>query len=146
MIQFETSILIDRPMADVAAFLADPLNLPRWQSMVLDIQPTSAGPLGAGSTFATTSEVMGRRLEGRLQISHYDLPEQLGFSVTSGPMSVHIDLRLKPAGSGVKLGVHAQGEPGGALKLAGPMLERQVRSQMEANLARLKTVLESGAA
>jgi carbon monoxide dehydrogenase subunit G len=58
---------------------------------------------------------------------------------------VRASATLKPAGTGTKVTLTAQGEPGGMFKLAEGVLAKQVKSQMEDNLKRLKSVLESGA-
>jgi hypothetical protein len=60
-------------------------------------------------------------------------------------MQVTVTVMLKPVGTGVKIALNAQGNPGGIFKIAEGALAGQVKGQMEANLARLKAVLEAGA-
>jgi carbon monoxide dehydrogenase subunit G len=144
MIQFETTILINRPIQEVFTFLSNPLNLPRWQSMVKEVQPASQGTLGKGATFTIKSEMMGQKMEGRIEIVDIEPPSTFAFRNQSGPMSVMVTMNLKPAGAGAQVAIRAMGEPGGMFKLAEPVLAKQVQSQMETNLARLKDYLESG--
>jgi hypothetical protein len=53
-------------------------------------------------------------------------------------------LTFKTVGTGTKLNLNAQGNPGGSFKLAEPVMAGRVKGMMEENLARLKSVLEKG--
>lgn len=143
MINFELSTLIDRPMKDVFSFVSDLNNAPKWQSQMVAIEQSSSGPVGVGTTFKTTGELMGRRLEGRAEITDYEPDSRFGFKMDAGPMQVKAGISLKPAGTGTRLALSGQGNPGGVFKLAEGALAKQIKSQMEANLARLKSVLEA---
>jgi uncharacterized membrane protein len=145
MINFEIGTLIDRPVQDVFTFLSDPLNLPKWQTMIAKIDPVSPGPVRVGSKFNVHSEMLGRKIDGVMDITEYDPPTQFGFKNVAGPLQLRASATLKPAGTGTKVTLTAQGEPGGMFKLAEGVLAKQVKSQMEDNLKRLKSVLESGA-
>ena len=145
MITFDLSTLVDRPMPDVFAFLSNPLNTPKWQSMVAHIEPVTPGPAGLGSKYKVTAEMMGRKIDGLLEITAFEPPTKFGFTNQAGPMQVNITVTLKPAGTGTKIALHAEGNPAGLFKIAEGVLAGQVKSQMEANLARLKSVLEAGA-
>jgi carbon monoxide dehydrogenase subunit G len=145
MINLGLGVLIDRPVSQVYAFLTNPLNLPRWQANVKDIKALSPGAAGVGSAFSVVSEMLGRRIEGRMEIVGMEPDRSFTFKMTAGPMHLQIKADFKTVGTGTKLALNAQAEPGGLFKLAEGALAGQVKSQMEANLARLKSVLESGA-
>jgi len=145
MINFEISVLIDQPVEVVFAFLSDPLNLPKWQKMVAKIEPVSSVPAGVGSRFNVHSKFLGRKIDGVMEITDYEAPAKFGFKNVAGPMQVRATATLKTAGTGTKLTLNGQGEPAGMFKLAEGALAAQVKSQMEENLKRLKSVLESGA-
>jgi uncharacterized membrane protein len=145
MITFELGTLIDRPIAQVYAFLSNPLNLPRWQAMVKEVKAASPGETGPGSAFNVTSEMLGRHIDGKMEIVEMKVDESFAFTIAAGPMRLQVNVSFKTVGTGTKVGLHAQGEPGGLFKMAEGVLAGQVKNQMESNLARLKTVLESGA-
>lgn len=145
MITLDLSALVDRPLSDVFTFLSNPLNLPKWQSMVAGIEPVSPGAVGVGSKYKVSAEMLGRKIDGLMEITAFEPPTKFGFTNQAGPMQVTVTMTLKPAGTGAKIALHAQGNPGGVFKLAEGALAGQVKSQMEANLARLKAVLETGA-
>lgn len=142
MINLDFSALIDRPQKDVFAFVADPGNMSKWNSAVVSLEQIAPGKVGVGTKFKSLGEMMGRRIEGEMQITAYEPDTKCGFQVTAGPMQVNITLSFKTVGTGTKINLNAQGNPGGLFKLAEGVLAGQVKSMMEGNLARLKTVLE----
>ena len=142
MINLDFSALIDRPQKDVFAFVADPGNMSKWNSAVVSLEQIAPGKVGVGTKFKSIGEMMGRRIEGEMQITAYEPDTKCGFQVTAGPMQVNITLSFKTVGTGTKINLNAQGNPGGLFKLAEGVLAGQVKSMMEGNLTRLKTVLE----
>jgi carbon monoxide dehydrogenase subunit G len=145
MINFEISTLIDRPVQDVFTFISNPLNLPKWQAMIAGIEQVTPGAVGVGSKYKVSAEMMGRKIDGVMEVVEYQPSTRFGFVNNAGPLLVTVTVTLKPVGTGAKVTINAQGEPGGLFKLAEGALAGQVKNQMEANLARLKAVLESGA-
>jgi len=51
MLEFENTIRIERPIAEVFAFLADFENIPKWNYYVLEVRKLSDGPIGIGTTY-----------------------------------------------------------------------------------------------
>jgi uncharacterized membrane protein len=143
MISFELGTLIDRPMKDVFAFVSDLNNGPKWQSQMVAVHQISSGSIGVGTTYKTTGELMGRRLEGKAEVTDYQPDSMFGFRMDAGPVQVRATISLKPAGTGTRFSLKGEGNPGGVFKLAEGALAKQIKSQMEANLARLKSVLEA---
>jgi len=88
---------------------------------------------------------MGRRVECEMQVTAYEPDTKCGFQVNAGPMQVNLTLTFKTVGTGTKIGLNAQGNPAGFFKLAEGLMAGRVKSLMEENLARLKSVLERGA-
>ena len=143
MLTFELSALLDRPMKDVFASVPDRGNGPKWQSQLVAVQQTSSGPLGVGTTYKTAGELLGRRLEENAEVTDYQPDSMFGFKMDAGPVQVRAIISLKPAGTGTRLSLKGEGNPGGVFKLAEGALAKQIKSQMEANLAQLKSVLEA---
>lgn len=142
MINVDLGVLVDRPVNDVFAFVSNPNNMTKWNSAVISLVPLSPGNVGVGSKFKTTGEAMGRRIEGEMQITAYEPDTKCGFQVTAGPMQVNLTMTFKTVGTGTKVSLNAQGNPGGLFKLAEGVMAGQVKSMMEGNLARLKSALE----
>ncbi len=144
MINLDLGTLVDRPINDVFAFVGDPRNMSKWNSAVVSLQQITPGAVGVGTKFKSVGEMMGRRIEGEMQVTAYEPDTKCGFQVNAGPMQVNITVTLKTVGTGTKISLNAQGNPAGFFKLAEPVMAGRVKSLMEENLARLKSQLEKG--
>ncbi len=144
MINLELGTLIDRPIQDVFTFVSDPNNMSKWNSAVVSIQQVTPGAVGVGTKFKTVGEAMGRRLEGEMQVQTFEPDTQCGFQLQAGPMQMNLAMSFKTVGTGTKLNLHVQGNPAGVFKLAEGLMTGRVKSMMEENLVRLKSVLEKG--
>lgn len=144
MINLDLGTLIDRPVQDVFAFIANPANMSKWNSAVVNMEQITPGAVGMGTKFRTVGEILGRRIEGEMQVIAFEPDSRYGFQMNAGPLQVNVTLTFKTVGTGTKLSLNAQGNPGGVFKLAEGVLVGRVKSMMEENLARLKSVLEKG--
>jgi carbon monoxide dehydrogenase subunit G len=144
MINLDLSTLIDRPVKEVFLFVANPNNMSKWNSAVVSVQQITPGPVGVGTKFKSIGEALGRRIEGEVEVTAYEPDTKSGFQMNAGPIQVNVTLTFKTVGTGTKLNLNAQGKPAGVFKLAEGVMSGQVKSMMEANLARLKSVLEKG--
>jgi len=142
MINLDFGTLVDKPIKDVFAFVADPNNMSKWNSAVVSLEQVTPGEVGVGTKFKSIGEMMGRRIEGEMQVTAYEPDTQCGFQVQAGPMQVNITLSFKTVGTGTKISLNAQGNPAGVFKLAEGVMVGRVKSMMEENLARLKSQLE----
>ena len=142
MIQFELSTLINRPLDMVSSFVSNPLNIPHWQPAMREIKALSPGTVAVGSKFQVRVEMMGQKMEGVVEVTGFEPGKLFAVLMNNGPLKVAITFNFKTLGSGTKLTVSVQGEPGGMFKLAEGVLSKQIKGQMEQNLAHLKKELE----
>jgi len=144
MINLDIGTLIDKPVKDVFAFITNPANMPKWNSAVVSMEQITPGAVGLGTKFKNVGEMMGRRIEGEMEVIAFEPDSKYGFQMHAGPVQVNVTLTFKTVGTGTKLSLNAQGNPGGLFKLAEGVMQGRVKSMMEENLARLKSVLEKG--
>jgi len=144
MINLDLGTLVDKPVKDVFAFVTNPANMSKWNSAVLSMEQITPGAVGLGTKFKNVGEMMGRRIEGEMQVVAFEPDSKYGFQMNAGPMQVNVTLSFKTVGTGTKLSLNAQGNPAGVFKLAEGVMQGRVKSMMEENLARLKSVLEKG--
>src|SRR5688572_3998586 len=137
MINLDLGTLIDKPVQDVFAFVANPNNMSKWNSAVVSLQQITPGAVGVGTRFKSVGEAMGHRIEGELQVVTYEPDTKCGFQMQAGPMQMNLTLSFKPVGTGTKLSLNAQGNPAGIFKLAEGVLAGRVKTLMEENLKRL---------
>ena len=137
-----STITIDRPIADVFAFVADGLNAPTWRSGILDIAHGSGDGLGAVYRQGVKGPG-GRRIAADYEITAWEPPTRLAFKAIAGPVRPTGEYRLAEAGGGTTVTFSLDAQLGGLQKL---LMGGAVKSTMNAevaNLARLKAVLEA---
>ena len=144
--RFENSVTIERPVADVFAYMSRIENLPTWQGAIVAAQPTAPGPPRVGATFAATAQVMGRLVEGTGEIVAWDPPRSYTLKSTSGPLLLTVTMTLTADGPGTRVTGVSEGEARGVLRFVGGGLEPILQRQAQQDLERLKAVLEAGPA
>jgi uncharacterized membrane protein len=143
MAHAENEITINRPAADVYAFLADGLNNPAWRSGVqaIALKSGSAGALGAVYS-QTLSGPGGRPLAGDYEITAAEPGRRLAFQVVEGPARPAGEYLLDEGADGTRVRFSLDLQPKGLMKIVGPLISRTMETEV-AQLSRLKAVLEA---
>lgn len=92
----EASAEIAAPPDEVFAFLADPANLPTWQTGIISAERTSPDPIGIGSTARVVREIGGQRLAVDVAVTAYDAGRHLVLSSALSGIGVEATLDLAP--------------------------------------------------
>jgi len=143
----EHSVVIDRPVEEVFAYVTDANNDALWQSSTLDTEQTSEGAVGVGTTYRSVSKFLGRRIETTLEVTEHEPPRKQCSRVASGPIPAVGCYLFEPAdGGSTRFTQNLAAEVGGFFRLAEPLVARAFRRQLEADMATLKDLLEAGAA
>lgn len=138
--EMNASIDIDRPPEVVYGFVADPENDVQWRSGVTESGLTSAPPLALGSEgYAGTGN----------QVSHWRVTaispgSSVDWDLIDGPFGGTGGYRLEPVEDGTRFTLRADVEPRGMMRLLGPLFARMGKKQNQADVARLKAILEAG--
>jgi len=143
MIKVEHSVTINKPAADVFAYIVDPANTVKYDDELLESKLLTPGPIGVGSVITDKRKLLGRELESELKVTAYEPNSRFALKVTKGPVPFEITYTLSAAGGGTQLNVKAEGEPGGFFKLAGGMVAKQLQASLEKTSAQIKKNLES---
>lgn len=69
--QFEATVEIDRPVAEVFAFLADGANDPKFSPRVLKIEKSTDGPTSVGTTYQSTVKDAGLTTRREFKITEF---------------------------------------------------------------------------
>lgn len=134
------TIDIDRPPAQVFAFLADGTNDRLWRSGVLDIHLKSGQ--GNGAIYEQgVKGPFGRRIAADYQITSHDPNRRLAFRAIAGPVRPQGAYELEPANGGTRVTFSLRCSPTGLAKLMTPMVAKTMRSEV-AQLDNLRAALE----
>jgi hypothetical protein len=145
MIHIEESILINRPIAEVFAFMCETKNLHLWQTDVLEARQTPQGPVQVGTQLTLVRALMGRKIEGTTDIVAYEPPTRYAYKTTSGPAVTGVNT-CEATAEGTKVTTRFDMQTGGLISLADPLVARTIKQSVESGLANLKDLLESRAA
>lgn len=140
--RYQNSVTIDRPVADVFAYMTRVENLPSWQGAIVEARPTTFGPPGVGATYVATAKVMGRQFDGTGEILAWDPPRSYTLRSTGGPLLLTVTMTLSPEGPATRVDAVSEGDAKGVLRFAGGGLEGMLQRQAQRDLETLKAVLE----
>jgi uncharacterized membrane protein len=137
----ESDTVIQRPIAEVFAFLADPENDPKWRSGVLDIARISG--TGAGARYRQgVKGPGGRRVDADIEITQLETDSLIGFRARSGPVRPTGQYRLEPADTGTRVRFTLDADLPGLKKVMGPIVQKTMNTEVS-QLENLKRVLEA---
>jgi carbon monoxide dehydrogenase subunit G len=139
MPNFDTSVRIHRPIDDVFAFVADPINLSRWNSAVRDVRKTGE------STYAMERDLPSGRVENGLEVFVRDEPVEFAIRTTSGPTPFTYRYAFASEGGDTVVRLDAEFTLEGIGSLLGPLAGRAVKRGVDDNLAQLQSILEQSA-
>ena len=145
MLKIDYSVVIDRPLEEVFAYVTDIEKMPVWSSEVEKAWKTSEGPMGKGTTFSSVAKVLGRQIENTIEVTEYEPNKKWFLKPTSGPVSGDIEFHFESVAGGTKFSVALEAESGGFFKLGEPIVNRMLQRQYETNGATLKDLLEAQA-
>ena len=75
--------MIDRPIEEVFAFLADGENDPKFSSRVLEMARTTDGPTGVGTVYASTVKDAGVKTKREIKITEFTPPTRIRWAEVS---------------------------------------------------------------
>jgi uncharacterized membrane protein len=133
---------IEAPRDEVAAYVVDNRNDPVWISGISESQLLGDPPLGIGSLVRRVASFMGRRIEYVNEITRLDPGSVLEMRSVKSPFPMHITYAFEDAAGGTQTSVRVQGGATTLYRLAGPLVSRQVKKNVQADLERLKGILE----
>ena len=139
-----TEIAIDRPRAEVAAYVSEPDNAPAWYENIESVRWESAPPVGLGSKVAFVAHFLGRRLAYTYEVTELVPEQRLVMRTAQGPfpMETTYSWQDSPSG-GTRMVLRNRGEPAGFARVGAPVMAAAMRRANRKDLERLKEILES---
>ncbi len=148
MIAATRSIEISRPVPEVFRFVATHHleNHRRWDRTIINLEQTTAGPVGVGTEFTFSRRIMGRVVPSRMRVIEFVPNRALIFSLT-GPLNMEMRTLVEPSGEDhTRLTFQAAGHLSGLMRLAEPIVGRRMGREFGESQRQIKTMLEETAA
>lgn len=139
-----TEVRIARPRADVAAFAGDPSRAPDWYVNIKSVEWQTDPPLAVGSRVAFVAHFLGKRLAYTYAIRELVPGERLVMSTAEGPFPMETTYTWADDGAGTHMTLRNRGNPTGFAAWTAPLMAVMMRRANNADLAKLKAVLEAG--
>lgn len=139
-----TSLEIDRPRAEVAAFAADPDNATEWYQNIKAVEWETTPPLAVGSRLAFVAQFLGRRLAYTYEVVELDPGRRLVMRTSEGPFPMETTYEWEDVGPDrTRMRLRNRGEPSGFASVAAPVMMRAMQRANRKDLERLKKILEA---
>ncbi len=139
-----TEIVIDRALAEVAAYAGEPDNAPKWYVNIESVEWKTPPPVKVGSRVAFIAHFLGRRLAYTYEIVDLEPNARLVMRTSEGPFPMETTYTwAKTPDGGTRMTLRNRGEPSGFSKLVAPLMATAMRRANRKDLAKLKSMLES---
>jgi uncharacterized protein YndB with AHSA1/START domain len=127
--RFDATTVIDRPIEEVFAFLADGTNDPKFSPRVLEIAKTTDGSTGVGTVYASTVKDAGVKTKREFRITEFESPTRIRWTEQSKNLITVPEggYDLATEGSGTRVTLFNTFEGHGLGKLIAPMALRGAR-------------------
>jgi hypothetical protein len=84
--EFNGSAVIERPIDEVFAFLADGTNDPKFSPRVQEIRKTTDGPIGVGTVFESKVKDAGMTTSRKFELTTFEAPTKVRWAERSKNM------------------------------------------------------------
>ena len=145
MVRVQASQIINRPQADVFQFVATDhfTNHPRWDPSIVEMEQTSTGPMGVGTTARLVRLDRGKRTEGTVKITEYQPHQRFAAVVSFGPFVLHQQAQVEaPETNCSRLTLTIDTQATGIMRALLPLLSGTFRRTMTESLRRIKEMVE----
>jgi hypothetical protein len=138
-----TTIEIDRPRHEVAAYASDPDNATEWYEKIKAVEWKSSRPIAVGSKIAFAAEFLGRRLAYTYEVKELIVGERLLMTAADGPFPMETTYTwVDTSSGGTRMTLLNRGAPSGFRRIGAPLISSAMRRANRKDLLRLKRILE----
>jgi hypothetical protein len=140
---FESSVVIDRSVGEVAAFLCDLGNDPRWRREWVGARPASDGRVAVGSATTLVGQLLGRRTEVVYEVTRHEPGRLTQWRTVTGPLPLTFARAFQPVGGdSTRVTFTYEAEPSAVLRLLEPFVISRGRRALDGDLPALRRILE----
>jgi uncharacterized membrane protein len=142
-IDVTVSVTIGVPRAEVATYVIDHRHDPVWIGGIAESELLGDPPIAVGSQVRRVASFLGKRIEYVNEVTTLEPDRLLEMRSVKSPFPMVVTYAFEDAPGGTATSVRVQGDPSAWYRIAGPLLARQVRSNVRGDLERLRGILEA---
>lgn len=142
--QLRADIEIERPAAEVFAYLSDFSNNPRWQSGMESASWTSEPPHTVGATYVQVARFLGREIRSHFVVEALEPGRSVRIATTESTFPIRVERSVEPLdASRCRVRADIQGDPAtGLMRLVAPLMRWFGQRSVTADYQALKVLLE----
>ncbi|PJA31249.1 MAG: hypothetical protein CO187_10465 [Zetaproteobacteria bacterium CG_4_9_14_3_um_filter_53_7] len=143
--KLEVSIEVNRPIADVIAFVDNNNNDPMWQTSVLQSEKVSEGNVTVGTIYHVKEKFLGRVIEQNWEVTERNKDGSFWkASSITGPFPMKTSMRFEANGDNSTIIYRTLSiDVGRFFKVASPVVGHIAKRELETDFANLKELLET---
>ena len=142
MIKVEKSVIINKPVAVVFAYVQNNENSTKWQSGVVSMQMDEGPDNVVGSRYTEVRKFLGKEMRTTMEITAFTENVKWAAKVIKGQVLYEVTMTYAAVPEGTKITTVVEGEPKGFFKLAENLVVSGLEKSLEEDQNRLKTLLE----
>ena len=133
---------VARSPGDVAAYMFDAHHDPEWITGIERVDPPAAA-VGVGTETHRVARFMGRQIDYVLRVVEHIPDRLLVMESVKAPFPMGVTYGIEPEGAGSRVRLRVTGGYGLLMRLARPIVSRQIKRSLEADLRQLSRRLEA---
>lgn len=143
MVDVFTEIVIDRPIAETAAYAANPDNAPEWYANIKTAKWQTAENLAPGAQIAFNAQFLGRELAYVYEITEFIPEQKMVMKTANGPFPMETVYTWHVHDSKhTRMTLRNRGVPSGFSKMAAPFMAAMMKKANTKDLKKIKEILE----
>ncbi len=144
MVNVFTEITIQRPLAQVAEYAANPDNAPAWYVNIKSAEWKTEKPLQVGSQVAFVAHFLGRKLAYTYEFTEWIPQVKLVMRTAEGPFPMETTYTWTAIDAhSSRMTLQNRGNPSGFSKIFAPLMGRMMRKANMKDLRSIKQILEA---
>lgn len=141
--KFTNVVIINRPRAEVFAYLAHFEKIPEWNYAISETRQLTSGPVGVGTRYRQLRTVPSAS-EEEFEVVEFEPDRRLAVDGDLALFHGRVSYALEVVGDATTLTNSMDLQASGALNLVAQLATRRVQAAVAENLSVLKRLLESG--
>lgn len=141
--KFDNVVTIDRPPAEVFAYLAQFENIPRWNYAIRETRKLTSGLVGVGTRYRQV-RTLPSRSEEEFEVVEFEPHRRLAVDGDLALLHGRVTYVLDDSNGATTLTNSMDLRASGPANLVAKLATRKVKTAVAANLGVLKALLERG--
>jgi uncharacterized protein YndB with AHSA1/START domain len=134
---------IARRREDVAAFAMEAENDTRWIGGISSARRLTQGPTAVGTRVERVAHFLGRRVEYEMEVVELVPGKRIVMRSSRSPFPMRVTYSFEERDAATVARVRVEGGPEGFYRIAGGLMAPAVKRNIQADVKRLKELMET---